>query len=83
MITKEQFANDFGPSEVFIFYSFLLFDEQCDSIKIHNAKDLKEVFVAEYRRLLKSFKHLSKDRFKESFVGDLARSYFHIKNKMK
>ncbi len=83
MITKEQFANDFGPSEVFIFYSFLLFDEQCKSIKVHNAKDLRKVFVAEYRKLLESHRHLLRSRFKEAFVGDLARSYFHIKNKMK
>ena len=79
MISFKQISNDLGPYEVFIFYGYLLLGKKCSYLKVFTEKQLKAVFVKEYRKLKVSHSHLEKKLFKKSFLYDLATSYFYIK----
>ena len=82
MITMQEIYTDEGPSEVFIFYIFLLIDKN-GNIKVKNTNDLKNVFKNEYKRLKKSHSHLEKKFFKEEFLRDLLISYLYLKKYFK
>ena len=73
--------NDKGPEKVFIFYSFLILDDECNNLTVFDKSSLRSTFVKTYRRLKRSHVHLDKKLFKKTFVDDLTRSYLYIKNK--
>jgi len=73
--------NDKGPEEVFIFYSFLILDDECKNLTVFDKSSLRFTFVKAYRSFKKSHVHLDKKLFKKTFVDDLTRSYLYIKNK--
>lgn len=79
-MTKEQLRDDLGPDGVFVFYSFLV-SERDGNITIFGKVALRSVFVAEYRKLKESHKHLEKEVFKRAFTKDLILSYLYLKDK--
>lgn len=70
--------NDNGPEEVFIFYSFLLFNRKNELVVV-DKKDLRKTFFLEVEKT-NNKKFLSKD-VRKDLKNDVLRSYLYIKNK--
>lgn len=78
MINLFNLLNDNGPEEVFIFYSFLLFNRKQQLI-VENKEELRKTFYSEITRTNEKW-FLTKDTRKD-LKADIIKSYLYIKSR--
>lgn len=78
MKNLKDLLHDNGPDDVFIFYSFLLFNRK-NQILVNNKDELRKVFLCESKSVNTKYKHLQKN-IKKDVKKDILKSYIYIKN---
>lgn len=78
MKNLKDLLHDNGPDDVFIFYSFLIFNRK-NQILVNNKNELRKAFLSESKSLNKKYKHLQK-HLQKHIKKDLFKSYLYIKS---